>query len=110
MAKSPKSHKSATTDKGEKKTMSKPAVSAFRQTVYNEAKNLKIPIVDERAIDKLALNKGSVAATVDMRYRDGEETKIKTFLAVAKYHHALVIYKDESFFIVANNTIWRLST
>jgi hypothetical protein len=72
--------------------MSKPAVSAFRQAVYNEAKALKIPIVDERAIDKLG------------------ETKIKTFLAVAKYHHALVIYKDEMFYIIANNTIWRLST
>jgi hypothetical protein len=45
-----------------------------------------------------------------MKYRDGEETKIKTFLAVAKYHHALVIYKDEMFYILANNTIWRLST
>lgn len=90
--------------------MSKPAVSAFRQAVYNAAKELKIPIVDERAIDKLGINRGSVGATVEMRYRDGEDSKIKTFLAVAKYHHALVIYKDETFFIVANSTIWRLST
>lgn len=90
--------------------MSKPAVSAFRQSVYNEAKQLKIPIVDERAIDKLGINKGSVAATVEMRYREGEEMKVKTFLAVAKYHTALVIYKDETFFIIANNTVWRLST
>ncbi len=90
--------------------MSKPAVSAFRQAVYNEAKQLKIPIVDERAIDKLGINKGSVGGTVEMKYRDGEETKVKTFLAVAKYHHALVIYKDEMFYIIANNTIWRLST
>ncbi|MFX1491318.1 MAG: hypothetical protein ACFFBX_07495 [Promethearchaeota archaeon] len=90
--------------------MSKPAVSAFRQAVYNEAKSLKIPIVDERAIDKLGINKGSVGGTIDMRYRDGEETKIKTFLAVAKYHHALVIYKDESFFIITSDMIWRLST
>lgn len=90
--------------------MSKTAVSAFRQSVYNEAKNLKIPIVDERAIDKLSINRGSVASEVQMKYRDGEESKIKTFLAVAKYHHAIVVYKDETFFIVANNTLWRLST
>jgi hypothetical protein len=89
--------------------MSKAAVSAFRQAVYNEAKALKIPIVDERAIDKLGINKGSVGGTVEMRYRDGEETKIKTFLAVAKYHHALVIYKDEMFYILASNILWRLS-
>jgi hypothetical protein len=29
---------------------------------------------------------------------------------VAKYHHAIVIYKDETFFVYANDTLWRLST
>jgi hypothetical protein len=90
--------------------MSKPAVSAFRQAVYNEAKGMKIPIVDDRAIAKLGLNKGSVSATVEIKYSEGEETKIKTFLAVASYYKTLVIYKDETFFIIANNMIWRLST
>ena len=90
--------------------MSKASVSSFRQAVYNEAKSMKIPIVDERAIDKLGINRGSVGVEVQMKYRDGEDTKIKTFLAVAKYHHAIVIYKDETFFIIANDSLWRIST
>ena len=95
---------------GEMSAMSsKGSVSAFRQSVYNLAKEMKIPIVDERAIDKLGINRGSVGAEVQMKYRDGEDTKIKTFLAVAKYHHSIVIYKDETFFMLANGTLWRLS-
>jgi hypothetical protein len=89
---------------------SKGAISTFRQAVYNAAKELKIPIVDERAIDKLGINRGSVGAEVQIKFKDGEEQKIKTFLAVAKYHRSIVIYKDETFFIIANNALWRLST
>lgn len=86
------------------------SISAFRQAVYGEAKNLKIPVIDERAIDKVSINRGSVGLEVVFKWRDGEDTKVKTFLAVAKYHHAIVIYKDETFFVYANDTLWRLST
>ena len=71
---------------------------------------MKIPIVDERAIEKLSLNKGAIDLEVHIRFREGEEMKLKTFLAVAKYHHSIVIYKDEEFFIFQNGALWRLYT
>jgi hypothetical protein len=88
---------------------SKTSVTNFRQTVYDQAREMKIPIVDERAIDKLSINRGNIGMEVQIKYREGEETKIKTFLAVAKYNHSIVVFKDETFFIVANESLWRLS-
>ena len=86
------------------------ALSSFRQAVYNMAKEMKIPIVDERAIDQVRINKNAVSLDVQIKYRPGEELKIKTYLAIAKYHHSVVLYKGETFFLVANNVLWRLST
>ncbi len=90
--------------------MSKQSISIFRKTVYKLAQEMKIPIVDERAIEKLSLNKGAIDLEVHIRFREGEEMKLKTFLAVAKYHHCIVIYKDEEFFIFQNGALWRLYT
>jgi len=86
------------------------ALSSFRQAVYNLAKEMKIPIVDERAIDQVRINKGALGMEVQIKYRPGDELKIKTYLAIAKYHRSVVLYKGETFFIVANNILWRLST
>lgn len=88
---------------------SKTSVTTFRQLVYDQAREMKIPIVDERAIDKLSINRGNIGMEVQMKYREGEETKIKTFLAVAKYNHSIVVFKDETFFMVASESLWRLS-
>ncbi|MFX1563394.1 MAG: hypothetical protein ACFFDP_08815 [Promethearchaeota archaeon] len=88
---------------------SKISVTNFRQAVYDQAREMKIPIVDERAIDKLSINRGTIGLEVQMKYREGEETKIKTFLAVAKYNHSIVVFKDETFFIIASDSLWRLS-
>ncbi|MFX1562877.1 MAG: hypothetical protein ACFFDP_06180 [Promethearchaeota archaeon] len=88
---------------------SKTSVTNFRQAVYDQAREMKIPIVDERAIDKLSIHRGNIGMEIQMKYREGEDTKIKTFLAVAKYNHSIVVFKDETFFIIASQSLWRLS-
>ena len=79
----------------------------FIKRVYEIVNELKIPLIDERVYEKVALNPGSSVANVSFKFEE-DESVIRGFLGLAEYFHTVVIKKRDEFYIPHSSLLFRL--
>ena len=68
----------------------------FIKRVYEIVNELKIPLIDERVYDKVAVGSSSVSVTFKF---EEDESVIRGFLGLAEYFHTVIIKTKDTFII-----------
>ncbi len=84
-----------------------PKKELFIKRVYEIVNELKIPLIDERVYEKVAINAGSATASVIFKFEE-DESVIRGFLGLAEYFHTVVIKRKDEFYIPQASILFRL--
>ena len=75
--------------------------------VYRLDRSYKIPVIEESAYERVKIKKKMALATVIMNGNENPEL-IEGFLKIADYFKALIIKKDDRFFVTADSILFIL--
>ncbi len=79
----------------------------FIKKVYENAGEMKIPLVDERVYDKVNFSTKNTVATVTFKFEGAEEV-IKGFLGLAEFFHTVAVKQKDKFYIPTYSVLFKL--